>query len=183
MNLAFSGVLGVVASTLVITAAMAQTQTSNITLKVATFGGHSGEVEASYVGSRFTRTTEVKVEWIHGNPSDHFAKMLAARGREAPFDIVLLDDAVQNAAIKAGLVAKLDAAQVPNLNQLYPQAVNKQGYGPWVILYSVGIVYNKDKLKAAGIPEPTSWEDLESEASGTHFGTGHVAASGRRFRD
>ena len=169
MNLAFSGVLGVVASTLVITAAMAQTQTSNVTLKVATFGGHSGEVEASYVGSRFTRTTGVKVEWIHGNPSDHFAKMLAARGREAPFDIVLLDDAVQNAAIKAGLVAKLDAAQVPNLNQLYPQAVNKQGYGPWVILYSVGIVYNKDKLKAAGIPEPTSWEDLWNPKLAEHI--------------
>jgi putative spermidine/putrescine transport system substrate-binding protein len=139
---------------------VAQAQTSNVTLKVATFGGHSGDVEASYVGSRYTRTTGVKVEWIHGNPSDHFAKMLAARGREAPFDVVLLDDAVQNAATRAGLVAKLTPEQVPNLKQLYPQALNKEGYGPWVILYSVGIVYNKDKLKAAGIPEPTSWEDL-----------------------
>src|SRR6185437_6219863 len=95
-----------------------------------------------------------------GNPSDQFAKMLAARGREPPFDVVLLDDAVQTAAIKAGVLAKLDPAQVPNLKHLYSVSLNKDGYGPHAILFSVGIVYRKDKLKEAGIPEPTSWEDL-----------------------
>ena len=107
-----------------------------------------------------TRMTGVKIEWTHGNPSDFFAKMLASRGRQAPFDVVLLDDAVQDAAIKAGVVAKLDPALVPNLDKLYPRARNPQGYGPYAILYSIGIVYNKDKLKAAGIAEPTSWQDL-----------------------
>ncbi|HTV37003.1 MAG TPA: extracellular solute-binding protein, partial [Xanthobacteraceae bacterium] len=102
----------------------------------------------------------VKIEWTHGNPSDFFAKMLAARGRAAPFDVVLLDDAVQDAAIRAGVLAKLDPALVPNLNELYPRARNAQGYGPYAILYSIGIVYNKDKLKAAGIAEPDSWQDL-----------------------
>lgn len=107
-----------------------------------------------------TRMTGVKIEWMHGNPSDFFAKMLAARGRLAPFDVVLLDDAVQDAAIKAGVLAKLDPALVPNLTELYPRARNAEGYGPYAILYSIGIVYNKDKLKAAGIAEPDSWQDL-----------------------
>ena len=135
-------------------------QTSNVTLKVATFGGHSGEVEKSYIGDRMTRVTGVKIEWTHGNPSDFFAKMMAARGRQPPFDVVLLDNAVQDAAIKAGVLAKLDPELVPNLKNLYPRARNPQGYGPYAILYSIGIVYNKDKLKAAGIAEPTSWADL-----------------------
>src|SRR5215475_7294924 len=131
-----------------------QAQTSNVTLKVATFGGHAGDVEKGYVGDRMTRMTGVKIEWTHGNPSDFLAKMLAARGREAPFDVVLLDDAVQDAAIKAGALAKLDPALVPNLSELYPRARNAEGYGPYAILYSIGIVYNKNKLKAAGIAEP-----------------------------
>jgi putative spermidine/putrescine transport system substrate-binding protein len=137
-----------------------QAQTSNVTLKVATFGGHAGDVEKGYVGDRMTRMTGVKIEWTHGNPSDFFAKMLAARGREAPFDVVLLDDAVQDAAIKAGALAKLDPALVPNLGELYPRARNAEGYGPYAILYSIGIVYNRNKLKAAGIAEPDSWQDL-----------------------
>jgi putative spermidine/putrescine transport system substrate-binding protein len=137
-----------------------QAQTSNVTLKVATFGGHAGDVEKSYVGDRMTRMTGVKIEWTHGNPSDFFAKMLAARGREAPFDVVLLDDAVQDAAIKASVLAKLDPTLVPNLGELYPRARNAEGYGPYAILYSIGIVYNKDKLKAAGIAAPNSWQDL-----------------------
>jgi putative spermidine/putrescine transport system substrate-binding protein len=155
-----AGLFAILASAAIATTTSVQAQKSNVTLRVATFGGHSGEVEQGYIGDRMTRMTGIKVEWTHGNPSDFLAKMLASRGREPPFDVVLLDDAVQNSAIKAGLVAKLDPAQVPNLKKLYPQALNKQGYGPAAILYSVGIVYNKDKLKAAGIPEPKSWEDL-----------------------
>lgn len=149
-----------VAAALIGAPAAVSAQTSNVTLNVATFGGHAGDVEKSYVGDRMTRMTGVKIDWTHGNPSDFFAKMLASRGREAPFDVVLLDDTVQDAAIKAGVLAKLDPAIVTNLKDLYPRARNPQGYGPYAILYSVGIVYNKDKLKAAGIAEPTSWDDL-----------------------
>jgi putative spermidine/putrescine transport system substrate-binding protein len=63
-------------------------------------------------------------------------------------------------SIRASLVDKLDPAQVPNLKQLYPQARRSDGYGPIWLFYTVGLVYNKQKLKEAGIPEPTSWEDF-----------------------
>lgn len=142
------GVFSVLAGMLVVSAA--QAQSSDVTLRVATFGGLAGDVERAYVGNRMTRMTGVKMEWIDGNPSDQFAKMLAARGRDAPFDVVLLDDAVQDAAIRAGVLAKLDPARVSNLQKIYPLARNADGYGPDAILYSIGIVFNKDKLKAAG---------------------------------
>src|ERR1700761_9060012 len=91
----------------------ANAQSSNVTLRIASFGGHAGDVERAYIGDRMTRTLGVKMEWIDGNPSDQLAKMIAARGREAPFDVVLLDDAVQDSAIKAGVLAKLDPVLVP----------------------------------------------------------------------
>jgi putative spermidine/putrescine transport system substrate-binding protein len=147
-------------SVLTYAAAPAQAQTSNVTLRVATWGGQAGEVEANYVGSRFTRVTGIKIEWTQANPSDHVAKMLASRGREPPFDVVMLDQTAQDTAIRSGLVAKLDATQIPNLKHLYPQARREDGYGPIWLFFTIGLVYNKQRLKEAGIPEPTSWEDF-----------------------
>src|SRR5690606_668709 len=47
-----------------------------------------------------------------------------------------------------------------NVQFLYPQTVSKNGYGPGMMIYSVGIAYNTQKFKEAGIPAPTSWADL-----------------------
>lgn len=160
MRIALAGFLGLAAAAFVGVPSPTLAQTSDVTLRVATFGGHAGEVEKAFIGDRMTRMTGVKIEWIHGNPGDHFAKMLAARGRQPPFDVVLLDDAVRDKAIKAGVLAKLDPALVPNLKHVYPRARNSEGYGPYAILYSIGIVYNKEKFKEAGIAAPTSWDDL-----------------------
>jgi putative spermidine/putrescine transport system substrate-binding protein len=138
----------------------AQAQQANVTIRVATFGGLFADLEKAYVGDRLTRKTGVAVEFVRGNPNDFLAQIQANRGRRAPFDVVILDDTAQTAAIKAGLLTKLDPALVPNLKNLYPQALNEQGYGPDILYFSVGILYNKQKLQSASIPEPKSWEDL-----------------------
>lgn len=144
----------------VIAAAPAWAQPSNVTIRVASFGGQFGDLEKAYAGDRLTRRTGITVEWVHGNPNDFLAQMLASRGRAPPFDVVLLDDTVQAVAIGQGVVQKLDPAVVPNLKTLYPQALNRQGYGPDLLFYSIGIVYNKQKLQEAGVPAPTSWDAL-----------------------
>ncbi|MCC6777710.1 MAG: ABC transporter substrate-binding protein [Hyphomicrobiales bacterium] len=140
------------------TAALAQR--SDITLRVGSFAGPFGEALQKYAIDQFTRRTGVKVEVQFANPADFLAKMIASRGREAPFDIVCLDDDVTAAAIDAGVLQKLDPAIVTNLKHLYPEAVNKDGYGATLFFFSFGIAYRKDKLQQAGIPEPTSWNDL-----------------------
>lgn len=147
------------ALTLSISTTVAQ-QRSDITLKVASFAGPFGDALQKYSFDLFTRRTGIKVEVQYANPADFLAKMIASRGREAPFDIVCLDDDVTTAAIDAGVVAKLDPKVVTQLKNLYPEAVGKDGYGATLFFYSVGIAYNKDKLKQAGIPEPVSWNDL-----------------------
>jgi putative spermidine/putrescine transport system substrate-binding protein len=127
---------------------------------VASFAGPFGEALQKYAFDLYTRRTGIKVEVQYANPADFLAKMIASRGREAPFDIVCLDDDVTAAAIDAGVVQKLDPKIVTNLQHLYPEAVDKNGYGATLFFYSVGIAYNKNKLKEAGIPEPKAWKDL-----------------------
>lgn len=138
----------------------AHAQRSDITLRVASFAGPFGEALQKYSVEQFTQRTGIKVEFQYANPADFLAKMIASRGREPPFDVVCLDDDVSSAAIDAGVLQKLDPAIVTNLKYLYPEAVNKDGYGAAVFYFAFGIAYNRDKLKQAGIGELTSWNDL-----------------------
>ncbi len=147
------------ASTIAAAPARADERT-NVTLKVASFAGPFGEALQKYAFDLFTRRTGIKVEVQYANPADFLAKMIASRGREAPFDVVCLDDDVTSEAIDAKVVAKLDPAIVTNLKYLYPEAVNKDGYGASLFFFSFGIAYNRDKLTQAGIPAPKSWNDL-----------------------
>jgi len=152
-------VLTALALTIGSTAALAQ-QRPDVTLKVASFAGPFGEALQKYAFDLFTKRTGIKIEVQYANPADFLAKMIASRGREAPFDIVCMDDDVTAAAIDAGVLQRLDPAIVTNLKHLFPEAVQKDGYGATLFFFSFGIAYNKNKLKAAGIPEPTSWNDL-----------------------
>lgn len=131
-----------------------------VTLRVANYGGVFTASQKKYAADLFTQRTGVKIQFIDGNPSDHLAKMIASKGREAPYDVAYLDDDIQAKAIEAGVLMKIDPALVPNLKHVYDEAKSKQGYGPGMLFYSIGLTYNVEKLKAAGIPELTSWEDL-----------------------
>lgn len=133
---------------------------STVTLHVGSYGGAFTDVEQRFAAEPFTLHTGIKIDWINANPSDHLAKMIASKGRPDPYDVVFLDDDIEAEAIKAGVLGKSGAAEVPNLKFLYQQAINKDGYGPALNFYSTGIAYNVEKFKAAGIPAPTSWADL-----------------------
>lgn len=151
----------VMAIALLMGAAAAEAQQrSNVTLRVASFAGPFGEALQKFSFDLFTRHTGIKVEIQYANPADFLAKMIASRGREAPFDIVCLDDDVTAAAIEAGVLQKLDPAIVTNLKHLHPDPVSKDGRAAVLFYFSFGIAYNKDKLRQAGIKEPTSWNDL-----------------------
>ncbi len=137
-----------------------QTRAEDITLRIACYGGQFTQTQVRWAAYLFTSRTKIKIDWIDGNPADHFAKMMATRGRNVPFDLVYLDDGVQDKAVKAGLVDKLDPSIVTNLAYIYDEAKNKSGHGPGLAFWSTGIAFNSKKFAEAGIPEPTSWNDL-----------------------
>lgn len=136
----------------------AQAQTD--TLKVAGYFGSFRAAQQKYVADRFTAKTGVKIEWVDGSPTDHLQKMIASRGRAAPFDVVYLDDTVQPQAVALNTVIKLDEVGVPNLKFVHERAKEKDGYGPAIFFWSWGMLYNVEAFQKAGIPEPTSWNDL-----------------------
>jgi putative spermidine/putrescine transport system substrate-binding protein len=133
---------------------------ADVTLKIASYGGAFDQVEKRAAADPFTKLTGIKIEFIDASPTTHLAKMIAAKGHTPPYDLVILDGDVRGQAQAAGVLAKLDPAAVKNLSEIYPQMRNPAGYGPSFMLLSIGIAYNPEKFKAAGIPEPTSWADL-----------------------
>jgi len=148
--------LGIIAVLAIAGIAKAQ----DVTLRVACYGGVFTEVQAKYAGALFTAHTGIPIQWIDGNPTDHLAKMIASQGRVPPFDVVFYDEVVQDAAISAQVVMKIDPAIVTNLDHVYDVAKQKDGYGPGMNFYSVGLAYNTKIFKANNIPEPTSWNDM-----------------------
>ncbi|ALM82262.1 hypothetical protein ASB57_04170 [Bordetella sp. N] len=130
------------------------------TLRVASAGGAFTQLHQKYAAALFTQRTGIKVEFIDANASDHLAKLIAAKGRDVPYDVVYLDKDVQEGAIDTGVLQKLDPAKIPNLKHIVGPALDKDGYGPELHVISIGIAYNAAKFKAAGIAPPTSWNDL-----------------------
>ena len=134
---------------------------SDVTLRIGCYGGVFTEVQKKFVGDLFTERTGVKVQFIDASPKTHLAKLLAGRQQPTPpYDLVYLDEDVQVEGIDAGLFDKIDPQRVPNLKMLYPGTANDKDFGPAIVMASIGIAYNEEKLKAAGIPAPTSWTDL-----------------------
>jgi putative spermidine/putrescine transport system substrate-binding protein len=133
---------------------------SDVTIRVACYGGGFTAAQKKYAGDLYTQRTGVKVEFIDGTARDFLTKMIASKGRQPPFDVVYLEQDIQVDAIEAGVLMKLDPAIVTNLAMLYNEAKQPAGYGPGLIFYSVGLTYNTKKFADAGIPEPTSWADL-----------------------
>jgi putative spermidine/putrescine transport system substrate-binding protein len=146
-----------------------------IVLKAANYGGQFTASQNKYAAEVFTNRTKIKIQWIDGNPKDHLAKMIASKGREAPFDIVYLDDNVQADAMKLELIEHLDPNIVTNLKFIYPEAIQFKGYGPGMIFYSVGLSFNSKKFKELGLEEPTSWKDLWNPKLAGHVAVPHIS--------
>ncbi|MDR5826921.1 ABC transporter substrate-binding protein [Caballeronia sp. LP006] len=155
--------LGLFALTASLVAGLTHAQSADpkdIVLRVSSWGGKSTQTQIKYAGDIFTNKTGVKVQFIDGASIDHVAKLVAANGRNVPYDVVLLDGDVRAQAIKAGVLQKLDPAKVPNVNFALDLAKNAQGYAPDFDFVSAIFVYNADKFQQAGIPAPSSWKDL-----------------------
>ena len=163
-------------------AAPAFAQQSSLTLRVGNYGGVFTAAQKKYAGDLFTARSGVKVEYIDANPPDHLAKLIASKGREVPYDVVYLDDIIQEQAIRAGVLEHLDPKIVTNLKDIYDIAKNKEGYGPAMIFYSIGIAYNTQKYAEAGIAPPTSWGDLwDPRIAGKVIAPDLSVAMGRDF--
>ena len=123
-------------------------------LVAATFGGTWANVHKQILAPYFSKKTGATVVQSPMLATEQIAKLTAAKGGQPPFDVAMLDDGPNIAAIDAGLVEKFDPSKAPNFASLAPGFQTE--YGPAITMQAIGIAYNPKTVKTP----PTSWADL-----------------------
>lgn len=132
------------------------------TLKVATWGGAWRDIRDKLVGQPLGKATGAKLEWVVGNPADHLAKMIAAKGADLPFDVLEMGTIETAKARELGVLDKFDFSLVPNIKKLDPVVASTVVGDDVVGFCAIEIVigYIPSKFKELGLPSPTKIEDL-----------------------
>jgi spermidine/putrescine transport system substrate-binding protein len=111
---------------------------------------------------RFKRDTGIEAELsVHATNEEIMGKVTASGGKG--YDVLFVSSPFAEALNKLGLAAKIDHSKIPNINNLYPEAMQLQ-HDPgntFSVPYAwgtTGICYRSDLVKS----EPSSWNDLLS---------------------
>ena len=128
-----------------------------VTLTIGTFGGSWKDRLCSVFCPKF-EAEGGKVEWVSGNPKILFSKLVAARGQDAPFDVVEIVDSTWPDMLKAGFVQKFNPANVPNTKDLGPGMYDEYKVANWIT--EEAIIIDIKKFEELGIPRPTRYKDL-----------------------
>ncbi|WP_374378139.1 spermidine/putrescine ABC transporter substrate-binding protein [Dongia sp.] len=108
----------------------------------------------------FTKETGIQAEMtVHATNEEIMGKVVASGGKG--YDVLFVSGQFGEALNKLGLVAELDHAKIPNLANLYPEAMklsHDEGlhYSVPYAWGTTGLCYRSDVIKDA----PTSWNDL-----------------------
>ncbi|WP_028033296.1 ABC transporter substrate-binding protein [Chelativorans sp. J32] len=135
-------------------------------LRVTTWGG---SYQATYesVAAAFEEKYDCKIEWVVGASPDHLIK-----ARLGQVDVVTNTLLNSIAGEKEGLWLPLDPAKIPNMANLYENAV----YSEHTVFANVGdyvLAYNTDKISEP----PASWDDLwkpDYKNSVVIYGVDHI---------
>lgn len=151
-------------ATAVVTAALwlspsadAQQRFSGVTLRVATYGGGWDKAVHDFAGVQLEKQG-LKIEYVTGTPRDNLAKLIAAKGRPAPFDVVEMADNTWVDTYDAGFLQKIDLNKIVNKKDLLPGQYDEWKVASWNT--QEGILYNTEKFKELGIPAPKRYSDL-----------------------
>lgn len=125
-----------------------------VTLRLATWGGSWRDAVRDSVGQELEKRG-AKMEYVIGNPADSLAKLIAARGRDVPFDVVDFGDSVKPQLVEGQFLEELNFANVPNA-----QGLQRDRYTVAVWRDQTGIIYNVKKFEELGIPKPEQLKDL-----------------------
>ncbi len=123
-------------------------------LVVSTWGGNWKDTVERVIAKPFTQKTGIPVEFEVGGTLDRLAKARVAKGSPL-VDVTFTTTHVGRLYISDGLYQKLDMARVPNVRELYKEAIRSDYHlGVWVYVYT--IAYRTDRVK----DEITKWGDL-----------------------
>ena len=109
---------------------------------------------------RFTAETGIEAELaVHATNEEIMGKVVAGKGKG--YDVLFVSSPFAEALHKLGLTAKIDASKIPNMANLYPEAM-KLEYDPGNTVSlpyawgTTGLCYRSDMVSGT----PDSWMDL-----------------------
>jgi len=123
-------------------------------LVVATFPGTWSEAHRDLLAPYFKNRTGATVTQSILLAQDQIARLVAAKGHRAPFDVAILDDPQVLDAVKQDLIVEYPSAKSPSWKDLLPQYQDR--WGPKISMQLIGIGYNPKKIS----PPPRSWDEL-----------------------
>lgn len=122
-------------------------------LDISWSGGNIGRNLKKVFVDPYDKNVEIKI--INSFDSRRFTLLNANRAKPT-IDVGTFIDVMFPLVERSGLLAKVSAAEIPNLKNVYPRLVKKSGQGAAYMFGAWGIVYNADAVK-----KPiTSWADL-----------------------
>jgi putative spermidine/putrescine transport system substrate-binding protein len=129
-------------------------------LVVTGWGGTWGDCMTEAVIEPFEQEFGAELTLALPGASTEILARLRAEKDNPSMDVVLIGGALESVAASEDLMETVDwATEVPNWNNLIPEAQAEPGYGPSIAMSGIGIAYNTEKMPF----EPTSWLDFWDE--------------------
>lgn len=132
---------------------------AGVTLRVANCCGVWNKATSQGADARFEAATGAKLAYTEAYAQQLAPQVIAAGGKNPPYDVVFTDDQTQTQLAELGLIEKYDPTTLKMAAEVTLPPLNP-GFPPGTWLYYVGIAYNTEKFREHGIPAPKSWADL-----------------------
>ncbi|NNM74019.1 ABC transporter substrate-binding protein [Enterovirga sp. DB1703] len=136
------------------------------TLTVNSWGGAYEKLHKQLIFEPFEKANNVKINVVTVYSADTLAQLRAQKA--APqYDVVHFSGGQEVVAAREGLIAPINAEELPNAANLYPFAKEgmSRGEGPVHLVTAIGLLYNEKKVKNP----PKSWKDLWKPEYGDHL--------------
>lgn len=157
------GIATAAATALVLTlsapAAQAQAAKPEQEVVLAGYGGTIEQFTRNTLIPGFEKATGIKVRLVVGTALSNYSKVLATRERPE-IDVYWSNELTHIAGKQQGLYVPLDPKINTNLADIFTLARDPDNIGVASYVTDIGLQYNINKFKEAGLAPPTSWMDL-----------------------
>jgi putative spermidine/putrescine transport system substrate-binding protein len=137
----------------------AQTAGAESEVVFAGYGGTFEQFTRNEIMPAFEKATGIKVKLVVGTALSNFAKVVASRN-SPEIDVYWSNELTHVAGKQQGLYEKFDPKIMTNLADVTDAAKDPDNIGVASYVMGTGIQYNSKAFADAGIPAPTSWNDL-----------------------
>jgi putative spermidine/putrescine transport system substrate-binding protein len=126
---------------------------------MASYGGTYEQFMRNLVIPNFEKATGIKVTLVIGTALSNYSKVLSTKNKPE-IDVYWSNELTHAAGKQMGLYEKIDTSIVTNLPDVFASSKDPDGIGVGSHVQATGFQYNPVKFREAGIPAPTSWNDL-----------------------